>query len=91
MSRATREVAVREMCDAAVARIDSALAGSASTILEHPILDSIRAELLQMSDAVNPRAYKPSYPRFVTDSYEGGDPLADFLLDVAYQYNQRLK
>jgi hypothetical protein len=44
-----------------------------------------------MRNALSPKPYKPSFGRSVLDSYQGGDALTDLLLDLSYQYNQRLK
>jgi hypothetical protein len=44
-----------------------------------------------MIATLDPRVYKPTYPRFVADSYQGGDELTESLLDLGYQYSQRLR
>jgi hypothetical protein len=91
VTRETRELHIKELCDSAMQRIDSALAGESTTTLSPGDLRSIRSEVQDMRSAMSPKLYKPSFARFILDSYQGGDALTEFLLDLSYQYNQRLK
>jgi hypothetical protein len=87
----SRRERVLGLCQTALKRIDEALVGNAPTTLSHADLTHIKQEVTHMASTLDPRVYKPSYGRFITDAYEGGDELTDFLLDVSYQYSQRLK
>jgi hypothetical protein len=91
VTREARERQIEDLCDDAMQKIDSALTGQSTTTLSPDELRSIRSEVQDMRTALNPKVYKPSFARFVLDSYQGGDALTEFLLDLSYQYNQRLK
>jgi hypothetical protein len=91
MSHSSRRKQVADLCAEGMKKIDEALTGTRATTLGATALVSIRDELAQMHATLDPGSYGPSYGRFVTDAYTGGDPLTDFLLEVSYQYQQRLK
>lgn len=82
---------ILDLCQTALGRIDEALTGTASTTLSQAELRNIQEEIIQMASTLDLQTYQPSYARFITDSYQGGDDLSNFLLDVSYQYNQRLR
>jgi hypothetical protein len=86
-----RKGAVRALCKAALGSVNDALAGKVATSLSSGELTNIRSELHQMMTTLDPRIYHPSYARFLGDSYQGGDKLTDSLLELSYQYSQRLK
>ena len=86
-----RRKAVAALCQTAINNVDEARAGKVATSLTSAELTNIRNELLQMLQILDPRTYRPSYARFLGDSYQGDDSLTDALLDLSYQYSQRLK
>ena len=86
-----RRKAIAALCQKAIDSVDEARAGRVATSLTPAELTNIRNELLQMLTILDPRIYRPSYARFLGDSYQGGDSLTENLLDLSYQYNQRLK
>jgi hypothetical protein len=91
MSHNARRQQIADLCAEGMKKIDEALAGTRATTLSGTELLNIRDELAQMQATLDPGVYSPSYSRFITDSYTGGDPLTDFLLEISYQYQQRLK
>lgn len=54
--------------------------------LSRQVLLQIKKELEEMIRVMDPKIYKPSYPRFILD-WPDEKGLIEELIDVAYQYN----
>lgn len=79
---------IQERIDAAIARIDSALAAhqvGVNAPLSPKLLTKLKSELAAMRSAVGRRDHVPAYPRFLID-WPGDEQFVQEMVNLAYDY-----
>lgn len=77
-----RQQYVLELCESVIA----ALKDSSNEIFSAVMTTKLINEINQMSKALDPHAFSPTFVRAVIDSYDGH--LADQLISLTYEYSR---
>jgi hypothetical protein len=77
-----RQQAVRDMCERAIAALESPDNNTFSEAMTHKLI----AELQNMVTSLDPEIFSPTFGRAIVDSFDG--PLAEQLLNASYQYSR---
>jgi hypothetical protein len=79
-----RQQYVLSLCESAIA----ALQGSSNETFSDAMTTQLLDEIHQMSKALDPNDFLPTFARAVIDSYDG--PLADQLISLNYEYSRKI-
>jgi hypothetical protein len=77
-----RQQYVLGLCESAIA----ALQGSSNEIFSDAMTTQLLNEIYQMSEALDPNDFSPTFARAVIDSYDGH--LADQLISLNFEYSR---